>query len=395
MRNKIFWKILLSFWLAFFLAVPVVWIPVTVLFGEHPPTLGGSVGTPEGVSSERRLGDGMATMRDPSGDPEEFRRFTLQVLIVGAITGLIFSVVLARYLTRPISALQSGFRKLAQGQFDVELAKQLGGRRDEIADLAQEFDDTARRINALVTARDRLLHEISHELRTPLSRLLLAISIFQQQPARAREMGLRIEREAANLSSLLGEILALARSEGEGNGTDGENYYDPILVLAEVVADARFEAQSRDLKIMFDCSKHLAPETLTVRGNPQMLVRACENALRNAIRFSPSGGAITIVVDVLDHLQATLEIVISDQGPGILDADLMHIFEPFSTDRGTGFGLGLSIARRAIQSQRGTIEASTLPCGGLQISISIPVNTQEDESERPFACSPSAPRAQI
>nr|WP_272917423.1 ATP-binding protein [Alteraurantiacibacter buctensis] len=293
-----------------------------------------------------------------------------------------FSIVLARYLTRPVNALQSGFRQLAQGQFDVRLAPRLGRRRDEIADLAREFDDTARRLDALVTARDRLLHEVSHELRTPLSRLLLAISIFQQQPARAQEMGLRIEREATNLSSLLGEILDLARSEEQGIGADGESYYDPILVLTELVNDAAFEAQSRELKIKFECLEPAAPETLTVRGNPLMLARSCENVLRNAIRFSSHKSEITITAHVSVAARPTLEIVISDQGPGIPEKDLTHIFEPFSTSQEPGFGLGLSIARRAIKSQRGTIEASNLPSGGLRIIISIPVHTDWGDEEK-------------
>jgi two-component system OmpR family sensor kinase len=105
-----------------------------------------------------------------------------EMLVLGIVGGLAFSAVLAWYLTSPIRSLREGFGALASGDLAARVGPRMGRRRDEIADLAQDFDRMAQRLQELVLMRDRLLHDVSHELRSPLARLTLAIGLAGYRP---------------------------------------------------------------------------------------------------------------------------------------------------------------------------------------------------------------------
>lgn len=305
-------------------------------------------------------GPGAAGMRLP---PPPFLE------VVTALLGaLAFSAALAWYLSRPLRHLHRAFDALAQGNLDARVVPLIGSRRDEIADLGRGFDRMAARIQRLLDAQRRLLHDVSHELRSPLARMSAAIGLARQDPARGDAMFDRIEREAARLDVLVSELLDLSRLEHDAGQVQAHRLALDAL-LRDIVDDARFEAAARDVQV------DLAAEPLLLTGHPVLLRRALDNVLRNAVKYSPAGGRVHVG---LRGDGACVNIVVRDGGCGVADDELACIFEPFfrgvrgAGDAAPGSGLGLSIARRAIEVHAGDISASTPPEGGLQIEIRLP-----------------------
>ena len=286
-------------------------------------------------------------------------------VIVTVLTSTLFGGVLAWHVSQPIRTLRWALRRLTAGQLDTRVQPLMGRRRDELAELGADFDRMAQRMQLLVGAQQRLLHDVSHELRSPLARIQAAIGVARQQPERLPAMQDRVERESVRLDALVGELLTLARLETEATPA-ARDRIDVMELLAEVCDDARFEAQAanRDL-VSSGSGEHW------IEGRGDLLYRAFENVVRNAVKFTREGTVVTV------HAEATpagLVVAISDQGPGVAQEAHAQMFEPFQRigDAGVeGFGLGLTIAKRAIESHGGRIEAQAAPGGGLEIRISL------------------------
>ncbi|HWU55122.1 MAG TPA: ATP-binding protein [Rhizomicrobium sp.] len=293
-----------------------------------------------------------------------------RVLTATFIAILIFSAALTFYLILPISRIRAAFGRLAGGDLKVRLGGNWLRRRDEIADMASDFNRMAERLEELVTSRDRLLADISHELRSPLSRLYLAIALARQSPDKTQQSLERISREADKLDEMVGELLALTKIES-GITTSSE-YFFVSEIAAIVAGDARYEAQEKGVLIDLVASPKSQGEESLVMGSGKLVSRAVENIVRNALRFSRRGDTITLEMETN---AAGSTLYIRDEGPGVKADQLALLFEPFvqaDTTSGQGYGLGLSIAKRAILAHRGTIEAANNARGGLIITIWMP-----------------------
>ena len=291
-----------------------------------------------------------------------------EVIVIGIATSLAFSALLAWYLTRPIRNLRWAFDAAAAGHLETRVSPLMGRRRDEIADLGRDFDRMAQQLQNLVSAQRRLLHDVSHELRSPLARLQAAIGLARQNPQKSEATLERIEREATRLDSMVGEVLALARLES-GTAARTKERVDLAYIAASIAEDARFEAQALKRSVRFS-ARGDAP----VLGNPDLLHRAVENIVRNAVKFTREG----TTVDVRVHTTRTSAILtVSDHGPGIPPGELEKVFDPFyrgEAGQGTaGFGLGLAIAQRSVDAHGGAIRASNVPGGGLQVEMDLPL----------------------
>ena len=289
-------------------------------------------------------------------------------IIIGVATSLAFSALLAWYLVRPIRSLRWAFDAAAAGRLDTRVSPRMGRRRDEIADLGRDFDRMAQQLQNLVSAQRRLLHDVSHELRSPLARLQAAIGLARQNPEKLDASLERIEREATRLDGMVGEVLALARLES-GTASRTMERLDLAHIAASIAEDARFEAEAVKRNVRFSTSGD-AP----VIGNPDLLHRAVENVVRNAVKFTREGS--TVEVRVYTTRTAAI-LTVSDHGPGITPSELEKVFDPFYRgDAGqgtTGFGLGLAIAQRAVDAHGGTIRAANVAGGGLQVEIELPL----------------------
>jgi two-component system OmpR family sensor kinase len=293
------------------------------------------------------------------------RLFPWVPIIAATIASLIFASLLAWYFSKPIRNLRSAFESVSSGNLEVDLNSIMGGRRDDLADLGRDFDRMTNQLRTLIEGQRRLLHDISHELRSPLARLQVAIGLARQQPDKAESSMVRIERESVRMDHLVGELLTLSKVEA-GLADSMKEHIDPEELLADIVDDAQFEAkaQGKDVQLV-------GRVNTSIQGNAELIHRAIENVIRNAIKHSPSGS--NVIVNIGEST-SQLQITILDSGAGVVDAELEQIFEPFfrSNTNGNsadGHGLGLAIARRVIDAHGGIIRASNRAAGGLCVEI--------------------------
>ncbi|MEC5344328.1 ATP-binding protein [Brenneria populi] len=303
----------------------------------------------------------------PHGGPREILNIPMPLFLIGGFCGLLFSWLLAWNLARPLDQLRAGFGRVAQGDLAVRLLPLMRRRHDEISEVARDFDAMVERLDILVSSREQLLHDVSHELRSPLARLQLAIGLAHQNSANTESSLLRIEREAARMDKMIGELLALSRTQ---NASMDEEYFDLLGLVKAVVNDARYEAQVPGVDILFEADENLDH---TVKGNAELMRRAIDNIVRNALRFSSRAQKVYVSLKG-DEKEWTIRV--ADQGPGVDKRKLSSIFDPFvrieSPVSGKGYGLGLAIARKVVLAHGGHIEAENGAQGGLIICLCIP-----------------------
>ena len=141
----------------------------------------------------------------------------MQILAVVLIGGL-FCYFLARYLTSPIEKLRSATQRVAGGDFETKSTEKVGNRKDELAYLAKDFDDTAERIENLIESEKRLTQDISHELRSPLARMNVALELARSKTnPETMKLLERIETESGRLNDLIGQLLTLSKLEAGSN----------------------------------------------------------------------------------------------------------------------------------------------------------------------------------
>jgi two-component system sensor histidine kinase CpxA len=248
------------------------------------------------------------------------------------------------------------------GQGDLAARAELG-RRDELGELAATFNRMADRIQTLLAAERRLLLDISHELRSPLARLGVAVELARSGEDRGPTLD-RIQKEADRLNALVGELLQVTRAEGDSASLRHETIRLDELAR-DIVETNRIEATARGCELKLELSG-AAP----VEGEPELLRRAMENVIRNAIRHAPAGSAVEVAVH-------GASISVRDHGPGVPERELGRIFDPFyrvenDRDRSSGgVGLGLAIARRAVELHKGAIRARNAN-PGLLVEITLP-----------------------
>jgi two-component system OmpR family sensor kinase len=310
----------------------------------------------------------------PSHRPSGRRLILFPPLMSGLAASLIFASLLAWYFAKPIRSLSRAFEAASQGDLAVRLGAEMGGRRDELADLGRDFDSMAQRLQGLMDGQRRLFHDVSHELRSPLARLQVAIGLARQQPERIEQALARVERESVRMDQLVSELLTLARLE---SGLS-ENMNEEISLgelVGNIIEDSRVEAEAKQCVLRFD--EGAGADELLVAGNPELLRRGVENVLRNAIKHSPQGSEVVCALSERNGDKGSrVEISIRDQGSGVPDSALQHIFEPFFRGADAriaeGHGLGLAIAQRVVAMHDGSITAHNLATGGFIVLITLP-----------------------
>lgn len=292
-------------------------------------------------------------------------------IMVDIVASLGCAALLAWVLSKPIGNLRSALSDAAGGNLDIRVAGRMGAGNDELKDLGAEFDHMMSRMQTLITAQRRLLHDVSHEIRSPMARIQAAVGLAHRQPDQALSMMERIDRECVRVDRLVGEMLALSRLQAGVDNFLSEEF-DVQELLSDIIDDARFEATAKERSITINGEVHG-----TLRGNVELLRRAVENVLRNAIKYSEPGTDI-ILAAAPGASGGSIVISVQDAGTGVPEADLESIFDPFFRSaihaRKEGSGLGLQIAKRVVESHGGTIMAENVPTGGLRVHIELPLH---------------------
>jgi signal transduction histidine kinase len=287
-----------------------------------------------------------------------------------------FSYILTLLLGSPLRSLEHAVQRFGTGDLS---ARADARRKDEFGELARSFNLMAERIESLLTAERRLLQDVSHELRSPLARLEFAVELARTSPDRDKALD-RIKKETHRLGILVSELLQVTRAENDPQSRNVDAIPLPEL-LQDVIADTCVESEARNVAL------HLAAtDPLELRGDRELLRRAVENVLRNAIRFAPEGTHVDVSLRKHDSHAV---VAIRDYGPGVPEDSLSNLFKPFfrvEADRNRdsgGVGLGLSIAQRAVAIHQGEIRARNAH-PGLLVEIELPNSTAIIEECKTF-----------
>ena len=335
---------------------------------------------PSPLRLENMLGQRRENPQQMQPPPPFF--FPMMPMLVSTVASLFFAMLLAWYFSQPIRQLKSAFANAASGNLNDRLAPLMSKRSDELADLGRDFDSMTDKLRALMESQRRLLHDVSHELRSPIARLQASIGLARLQPEKTAATLERIEREGVRMDKLVGELLTLSRLEAGVTGAM-EDHIRIEDLLGEIIDDARFEAESADRHV-----EGKANSDIVIKGGAELLYRAIENVVRNAIKQTAIDTTVAINTQV-DREKRHVRISVVDRGPGVPEDELQLIFEPFfrstRTQKNTyGYGLGLTIARRIIEAHGGSIRAFNRIDGGLCVNIMLPYDSIE--TVPPSAC---------
>jgi two-component system sensor histidine kinase CpxA len=304
-------------------------------------------------------------------------RYAFPQLPVAIAVGGLTTFVLVLLFSRPLVRLRKAARELAEGNLSARVehsSEHLRPHSDELQGLVHDFNHMAGRLESLVAAQRLLLRDVSHELRSPLSRLSVALELAREDAGPALETHLvRIEREGEKLNQLISELLALSSMES----IDPASAFLPVSLnqlCEKLLPDADYEAQRRP------CTVVLAEESgCMIWGDWNLLYRAVENVVRNAVRYTAPGTQVTLRIRKNASASSQMCIIeVIDCGPGIPQSEIEQIFRPFyrldsarSPTTG-GFGVGLAITQRAVSLHKGTVRAMNRESGGICIEMAFP-----------------------
>lgn len=291
------------------------------------------------------------------------------MLAVSILASAGISMVLARFIALPIQRLRQAGQQVAAGDLSVRVAHTVGKRTDDIAKLARDFDVMTERVEHLIASQQQLMRDVSHELRSPLARLQAILSIARQKAQQDAVANIdRMEHEVERLNMLIGEILSFARLQSrqqvEPCATD---LVDLVRTIAE---DADIEAGESYKSV------HMTgPDRCIVSADTALIHRAIENVVRNALKYTAEYTSVEIAITTQAD---TVTVTVDDRGPGVPDAALEKLFQPFyrvtevQSPSPAGSGVGLAIAERSVSLHGGSIRASNRDGGGLRVAISLP-----------------------
>lgn len=290
--------------------------------------------------------------------------FSIQMIMVMGVAA-ISALILSFMLIRPIRQLSEHVKQIYhQGDLSTRASRKLSQRRDELGELTREFDQMADYVERTLQSQQRLLQDVSHELRAPMARLQVSAGLAEQQLGEGSTLAQRINRECERLDGLIAEILSFSRLESaqkEGDRFAVKELFD------ELVSDLSFSQPERPVNVQIE------PETLYLNLNRDLLARALRNGIGNALKYTPEDSLLELTAR---QQGGELLIRLRDHGEGISDDLLKELFTPFvrgTGGHGDGYGLGMSIARRAVERLSGTLKAENHPEGGLQLSVRLPV----------------------
>ncbi|MDR1236609.1 MAG: HAMP domain-containing histidine kinase [Propionibacteriaceae bacterium] len=311
--------------------------------------------------------------RSLASSDQSLRILAISLLTFGIAAVVVAGVVgrtLARSGLRPILLLSDAVRRVSETEQLEPIA--LGGM-NELTDLTRSFNNMMDSLASSREQQSRLIADASHELRTPLTSLRTNVELLiaddregMLPPGARREILTDVAGQLGEFTTLVGDLVHLSREDTIRPSPE------PID-LRDVVVSALERAKRRGPGLNFEVSLH----PFYMVGEADSLERAVTNLLDNAIKFSPPGGTIRVSLE-RDRLR------VSDDGPGIAEEDLPHIFERFyrsDKSRTTpGSGLGLSIVAHTVKAHGGWVRAENTFGAGAEFIVRLPGSSESPEA---------------
>ncbi len=294
-------------------------------------------------------------------------------LAAGAVVfSVLFWLPLLRGLTHSLRQITHATRQIAEGRFDARVHTR---RRDELGLLAEAINQMAVRLDGLLKGQKRFLGDVAHELCSPLARLQLTLGIIEQHAGdgeRQQRYTRTAMEKSEQIARLVDQLLAFSRAS---LGESGVRLQAVDVREAAAAAVRQETAETPEQKGVPEIRLEI-PAGLSVRADPELLVRALGNLLRNALRHGAGGrGGIAVRAASAGEHAPNVEIVVSDHGPGVPPEELPRIFDAFyrvdaARARETGgVGLGLSIVRMGVEACGGTVTARNRATGGTGLEL--------------------------
>jgi signal transduction histidine kinase len=295
--------------------------------------------------------------------------------VIALIVSLLTAVIVARSIYRPLGTVTKAAQKISRGDYSQRI-KPEGPK--EIKELADSFNRMTEDVEQAQLKLRHFVADVSHELRSPLTSIQGFAQALLDGTAADEATRLRaaqiIDEESRRLKHQVDELLELSRMQSnQAKFLNGPVDLQEVLIQsAEVFA---VQAKQKEVTIALQ----LVPLVLT--GDADRLEQVFNNLLDNAVKNSPVGGKVTVVLAKVEENFA--RITISDEGPGIQPDHLVHVFERFYQVAGarTGVGLGLAIAKEIVVAHHGSIEASSTPGEGARFTVTLPLFNAEDNPE--------------
>ncbi|MCY1078120.1 HAMP domain-containing sensor histidine kinase [Archangium lansingense] len=310
-------------------------------------------------------------VRDEAKRGSEVARLIGLVLAVWIVMGA--ALVLAATRTRiylPLLSIRRALAAFKSGQRESRV-KQVGA--PELRELAAEFNDMADTLVSQDARHVQFLAGVAHDLRTPLNALKLSAQVILRAPEppppeKVRESLVRISAQLDRLDRMVGDLLEQTRIEA-GNLELRLEDCDLRELVADVVELHRPSSQQHQLELS------VPNLPVSVRGDPTRLTQVLTNLLSNALKYSPRGGFVRVL---LAQSKEEVTLSVSDEGVGIAPDEYEHIFEPFRRSKGSsaeipGIGLGLSVSRRIVRAHGGDIEVVSQVGVGSTFRVRIPL----------------------
>jgi two-component system sensor histidine kinase CpxA len=279
------------------------------------------------------------------------------------IFSVLFWLPMVSSITRSLAQMNLATEQIAEGKFDVRLNEK---RRDELGSLGVAINRMATRLAGFVTGQKRFTGDIAHELCSPIARMQMAVGILEERgDPKDRQYVDDLREEVQHMSSLVNELLSFSKASMGATNVRLQSVALRPLIEKAVKREARDGADIR-VEIPDDCEAIIDPE---------LIVRAVSNLLRNAIHYAGTAGPITVSARMQGN---EIELVVADSGPGVPESELTKLFDPFyrvdvSRTRETGgVGLGLSIVKTCIETCHGTVICRNRQPSGLEVIMRLP-----------------------
>lgn len=296
------------------------------------------------------------------------------------IVGLLMAYILANNITKPIKILGGGMDRVANGELETRISQQVDDRDDELSHLAVQFDKMAEKLEKLVAKERHLLHHVSHEMRSPLARMQAIVGLIQSQPQKQEQYLKRLEGELVRMDTLVGELLTLSRLETSNIPLEKENL-KLVPFLTNLIEDNQSIAHQNNQSVTLSIDPK-TPENAVISANEGYLYRAFDNVIRNAINYSPEGSTIQAHIGQ-DGKHWIIDV--TDNGPGVDEMQLPHIFTAFyradSSAHKPGTGLGLALTQHIMEQHCGKIIAENIKPNGLRMRFILPKKKAGDKKE--------------
>lgn len=291
--------------------------------------------------------------------------------VITSLLLAIFSLLLTRHLQQPLYRLQAASRSLAEGDFSVRVAQQVGQSVTEFNQLAQDLDDMAEHINKLIGKQKKLITDVSHELRTPLARHSLVLHLLRKRcPDEVSGLLDKLDSESTEMNNLVSEILEFSRL--------GHENVSVALVPTQLESLCQIQVMQNelDLKPQQSLKVELDNGTQMVLADSRLCLRAVKNILENAIKYA--GDNANIALSVRQQVEY-VEISVVDDGVGIPTQQLERVFDPFvrieqaRNKQSGGYGLGLAIVKEAMNIMHGEVAAELNVNNGVTVTLRFPI----------------------